>query len=152
MRYYFFPEDISVLEQMINGLYERIKELGKEQGKAAGQSTENMGHDDACQEAVDQARRTTLGRLNDLGEIVGKAIVITREDIIGKGVFDSVRMGAIVELSDGRIFRIGSFMILADHPIMNISYYSPLARALLNKKEGDEIGFQGQFFRIVCIR
>ncbi len=152
MKYYFFREDIAVLEQMINGLYERIKELGKEQGKAAGQSTENMGHDDACQEAVDQARRMTLGRLNDLWEIVGKAIVITRQDIIGKGAFDSVCMGATVELSDGRVLRIGSFMILANHPVANISYNSPLARALLHKKEGDEVGFQGQFFRIIKIR
>lgn len=49
MKYYFFPEDIAVIEQSINGLDERIKELAKEQGEARSQSTENMGHDDACQ-------------------------------------------------------------------------------------------------------
>ena len=143
MRYYFFPEDISALEEMIQELHEKIKELGKEQGIVAKQSTENFGHDDACQEAVDQGRRVVVGRIDYLREVINNTVVVNPEPH-----HDEVRMGATVELSDGRILRIGSFMVLANHPIVNISYGSPLARALFQKQEGDEVEFRGSSFMI----
>ena len=143
MRYYFFLEDISALEEMIQELHEKIKELGKEQGIVAKQSTENFGHDDACQEAVDQGRRVVVGRIDYLREVINNTVVVNPEPH-----HDEVRMGATVELSDGRILRIGSFMVLANHPIVNISYGSPLARALFQKQEGDEVEFRGSSFMI----
>ena len=147
MRYYFFPEDIAVLERVTGELHKKIRELGKEQGEAARQSTENFGHDDACQEAVYQERRVVIARLKNLQEMINGAVIVSPE-----GPFDSVRMGAIIELSDGRTMKIGSFMVFADHPIVNISYNSPLGKALFNKREGDEIEFRGRFFRIKRIR
>jgi len=145
MKYYFFPEDIAVLEQTVNELKRKIRELGKEQGEAARQSTENFGHDDACQEAVYQARTIVIERLKNLREILNNAVIFNPE---GPFSFDMVRMGATVELSNGRVLKIGSFMVFADYPIVNISYDSPLGKALLKKKEGDRIEFQGQFFTV----
>ena len=143
MKYYFFPEDICALEKMIEELHKKIKELGKEQGVVARQSTENFGHDDACQEAVDQGRRVVVGRLDYLREVINNTVVVSPEPH-----YDEVHMGATVELSDGRILRIGSFMVLANHTVVNISYGSPLARALFQKQEGDEVEFRGDSFMI----
>ena len=143
MKYYFFSEDISALEGTIEELHKKIKELGKEQGVVARQSTENFGHDDACQEAVDQGRRVVVGRIDYLREVINNTVVVSPE-----AHYDQVRMGATVELSDGRTVRIGSFMILANHPVTNISYGSPLARALFEKQEGDEVEFRGSSFMI----
>ncbi len=151
MKYYFFLEDMSALDKMIYEQEDRVTQLAKEQGEAASQSTENFGHDDACQEAVDHERRLTIGRLRELRKIVSNSIVITQQEVLCHGALDSVRMGATVELSDGRVLRIGSFMVLAKSPVENISYRTPLARALLNKKEGDEVEFNGQSFKIVKI-
>lgn len=144
---YFLPEDMSALKQLIEELKEKVKELGKEQGQAAGQSTENFGHDDACQEAVDHERRIVLSRLNELHSIVNHGTVFTPEE-----PFDKICLGATVELSNGKTYKIGSYMIFADHPITNISYNSPLGRILLNKTEGEEIKLKDQRLTIIRIR
>ena len=143
MKYYFFFEDIAALELTMEEHRKKIQELGKEQGEMARQTTEIFGHDDACQEAVHDARILVISRLNNLREIINNAVVVNPEK-----VFDSVRLGATVELSDGRLFRIGSYMITADHKVTNISYTSPLAKVLLNKQVGDEIEFRGKVFLI----
>lgn len=147
MRLYFFLEDIAMLEQMIKNLHEKIKELGKEQGEVARQSTENFGHDDACQEAIYQERNIITTRLNNLQEIFRNAIVVRPE-----GCSDTVRMGTIVELSDGCTFQIGSFMVFANYPITNISYNSPLGKVLIGKQEGDKVEFHKQIFTIKHLR
>ena len=143
MKYYFFPEDIAVLERTVKELYDKLRELGKEQGEAAGQSTENFGHDDAGQELVYQDRRVVIARLKNLQEMVNNAVIISPV-----GPFNKVRIGAVVHLGDGRIVRVGSFMVLADHQITNISYNSPLGRVLLDKEVGDKIEFRGSFLSI----
>ncbi len=141
--YYFLPEDIAVLERMVAELHVQIKELGKEQGEAARQSTENFGHDDACQESVHHARTIVLARLGELQRVVNSARIVQPE----KGL-DSVRLGALVRLSDGRSYRIGSYMVFAEHFVRTISYNSPLGRALLGRSRGDEVEFQGKRFVI----
>jgi transcription elongation GreA/GreB family factor len=143
MKYHFFPEDISVLDQTIGELHKKIKELGREQGEAARQSTENFGHDDACQEAIYQERQVTTSRLRSLSEVINNAVVVSPKEQISM-----IQLGSIVELSDGRVFRIGSYMVLANYQIKNISYDSPLGRMLLRRKEGDEIEFREQSFTI----
>ena len=147
MKFYFFLEDIAALEQMIKNLHTKIKELGKEQGEAARQSTENFGHDDACQEAIYQERGIVTAQLNDLQKIFNNAAVVRSE-----GCSNAARMGTIIELSNGRTFQIGSFMVFADSPITNISYNSPLGKVLIGKHEGDKIEFRKQIFTIKHLR
>ena len=149
MKYYFFYKDIVVLRKKVNEMSMKIRELGKEQGEVVGQSTENFGHDDACQEAIEDTRRIIIRRLDELRHILNNAIVFTNE--YSSDSVDSIRIGTIVRLNDGRILRIGSFMVLADYPILNISYVSPLAKVLLGKKEGDKIEFREQLFEIIQI-
>lgn len=139
MKYYFLHKDVVVLGQRLKELQDRVNELGKQQGEASGQSTENFGHDDACQEAIYDERRVVVSQLNTLSEVIMNAVVIKPEKLSGK-----IRFGSMVELSDGRIFRIGSYMVLANHQVENISYNSPLSKALLGKQKDDVIEFLGK--------
>ena len=147
-KYYFFSDDLSVLGKMIKRLSTEIKRLGEEQREVAMQSTENFGHDDACQEVITYERKIILSKIKDLSEIAAKATVI--KDTISADT-NRIRIGKTVELNNSQIFRIGSYMVLANHPVRNISYNSPLARALLGKKKGDEIKFRGKLFKITNI-
>lgn len=146
MKCYFLQEDLWAYEAIANDLRRQLKELGKEQGEVARQSTENMGHDDACQESVEHARQIVVSRLRDLQRSIGQAMVVHP-----KGPFTKVHIGTTVELSDGRTYKIGSFMIFADHGVPTISYASPLAKALMFKKAGDEVNFQGNHFSITRV-
>jgi hypothetical protein len=49
-------EDLFELENRVNKLRSKAKDLGTEQGEANRQSMENFGHNYACQEAIYQAR------------------------------------------------------------------------------------------------
>jgi len=145
-KYYFLREDLFELENRINKLRSKVKDLGTEQGEANRQSTENFGHDDACQEAIYQERVVTLSRLNDLILMLNGAVVIDP-----KGPFDKVRFGSIVELSNRKRLRIGSYSIFAEHPIHTVSYNSPVGLALIGKAEGNEVELFGQKLTIVKI-
>lgn len=147
MRYYFLREDVKALGFRIEELRNRVKQLGKEQGIAAAQSTENFGHDDACQEVVTYDRNVILGQLQNLTAIMNQAEIIEP-----KCPMNAVRFGAIVGLSDGRTIRIGSYMIFAEHfSPEHISYNSPLARAMLGKKVGEEFEFRNQTYVVKSI-
>ncbi|MEK7163049.1 MAG: GreA/GreB family elongation factor [Patescibacteria group bacterium] len=134
MRYYFLKEDLDVLEKMAESLKNKIVKIGKEQGEVARQSTENMGHDDACQEVIYQERRIAVSRLDEIRQILNNA-----ECVKPISASEKVRFGSIVKLDNGKIYKIGSYRILANHSIENISYNSPLGEKLLNKEIGDEI-------------
>ncbi|MEK7094382.1 MAG: hypothetical protein AAB903_03540 [Patescibacteria group bacterium] len=146
MKCYFLPEDIVALRTQIDALHRKLTELGREQGEAAAQSSENMGHDDACQESIYYARGIVVQRLNDLERAIGKAEVVHP-----RGPFQRVQIGATVTLSDGRSFKIGSFMIFANHPTPTISYASPLAQAMMSRVVGEEFEFRNNLFNIVAL-
>jgi len=133
-KFYFLREDILILEERINALHKEIKDLALEQGEANRQSSENFGHDDACQEAVYYRRTVVLSQLKDLVLMLNNAVVIEPQK-----KFERVRFGATVKLSDGRIMRIGSYAIYAQHPMMTISYSSLLGKSLIGKQVGDTI-------------
>ena len=80
MKYYFFFEDIAALELTMEEHRKKIQELGKEQGEMARQTTEIFGHDDACQEAVHDARTLVISRLNNLREIINNAVTTVKPD------------------------------------------------------------------------
>jgi transcription elongation GreA/GreB family factor len=68
-----------------------------------------------------------------------------------KGPFDKVRYGSIVELSNGKRLRIGSYSGFAEHPIHTVSYNSPVELALIGKAEGNGVELFGQKLTIVKI-
>lgn len=138
-KYYFLPEDFKILQHEVEQLRESIFELGRQQGIANAQSTENFGHDDAVQETITIERNVALGRLRNLRDILMHSSVVH-----GKGPFDKVVLGATVKLSNGKSFRIGSYQIFAEHPIQTISYDSGLAKLIMGLEEGDEFSFKGE--------
>lgn len=146
-RYYFLLEDFAALQSKLDALTSKIKDIGNRQGDAARQSTENMGHDDACQEAINEERKLTALRFNELKEIINRAEIV---EPVGHAM--NVRLGAEVELSNGRIFRIGSYLVLAEYEVENISYNSPFARVFINKRVGDVVEFGGEKIEIKAIR
>lgn len=139
MTYYFLLEDFEALRDAVDKLRNEIWELGKQQGIANAQSTENFGHDDAVQETIEQTRRVVIGKLKGLSELIHGAQILQP-----KGPYIKVRLGATVWLSNGKKHRIGSYHIFAEHKIHTISYDSPLARELIGKEAGDEISIRGQ--------
>lgn len=147
IEFYFLKEDLFTLREMVEGLQKRVIELGKEQGEAAGQSTENFGHDDACQEVVEQDRRVVVSRLNDLRKILNHAKMVEPINNSKK-----IRFGSIVELSNGKTYQIGSYRVFAKHLVENISYNSPLGRKLISQEEGDEIVHNGTIITIISIK
>lgn len=146
IKYYFLKEDLLALERQVSKLRSKLKELGKDQGEANRQSTENFGHDDACQEAIYQDRSVLVTRLNNLSLLLKRAVVV---DPIR--LFTSVRLGAVVELDDGRKIKIGSYETFAEYSVQTISYNSPLGRALIGKAVGDEVRFRDQKLKIIRI-
>lgn len=145
--YYFMKEDFIALKELIENFQKRIVELGKEQGIAVNQSTENFGHDDAVQEVVEQDRRIIISRINDMKKILNKAKIIEPSNNKEK-----VRFGSVVELNNGKKYQIGSYRILAKHTIENISYNSPLGQKLISKEIGDEIVHNGTIITIINIK
>jgi transcription elongation GreA/GreB family factor len=143
---YFLREDWIALHERIQQLSREVAELGLEQGEANRQSTENFGHDDACQEAVQQKRTLIVAQINNLTAFLENAYVFEP-----KGPFERIRLGATIDLDDGRKFKIGSYGIFAQHSVQTISYDSPLARMLLGKAEGDSVEYNNKKFVVVKI-
>lgn len=146
IKYYFLREDLLALERQVSELRRKLKELGKDQGEANRQSTENFGHDDACQEAIYQDRSVVVTRLNNLSLLLKRAVVVDPVKPL-----TSVRLGAVVELDDGRKIKIGSYETFAEHSVQTISYNSPLGRALIGKAAGDKVKFRDQKLKIIGV-
>lgn len=147
-KYYFFKEDLLELSRQVRQLHNRIIEMGKEQAEVAGQSTENFGHDDACQEVIEHDRKIILKRLDELSDIINKAELVDKS--INKST-DVIKFGSKVELNNGNVFIIGSYRVLVNHEIKNISYASPLAKKLLGKSEGDLIKHNNNVIKIIKV-
>lgn len=143
MDFFLLVEDYEAAKKKLENLYLQLKELGRLHGEAVQQSTENFGHDDGCQEAVDQDRRVVFSQLRYYKKLVDNAIIIE------PSLSDVVQMGSIVELSNGEIIKIGGDAIVANHPILTISCNSPLAKAILGKRKGEKVEFRGE---VICIK
>jgi len=146
MKFYFLKDDFNAMLEIIKKLEDQIRQLGKDQAVASSQSTEIFGHDDACQESIFQDRRIVIARLHKFKQVVDNVCVIEPCQIC-----HSIGIGSIVELSDGSILQVGSYEVLANYKIENISYNSPLGRCLMNKKIDDKIECFGNKFTIVKI-
>lgn len=137
--FYFLEEDYHALGRIIAQLKNDLEELGKKQGIAVAQSTENMGHDDAVQETITTERTLLILKLSRANGFYNQARVIVSHSR-QKGD-SSIRIGSIVTINQETI-RIGSYQILATHRLENISYMSPLEQALMGHREGDIIHFR----------
>lgn len=143
---YFLPEDYEILKSRVQELQEKVKELGRDQAEANMQSTENMGHDDAVQEVVNNDRNVTLAQLKRLEALLRNAQIIEKKDTGGK-----IRVGSTVTFSNGLKIRVGSFESMENRKPVDVTYVSPLGKSLLGKEVGDEIKIKGEDIEIISI-
>lgn len=146
--YYFLKEDYKQATERLSELSSKIKELADEQAEGRSQSTENMGHDDAVQESVEQERKVVLKQISELSRVLGKAEII--EDISQK---QKIQVGSKVTLSNGKKIKIGSYMSLdkSDGDYVIASYPSPIAKPMIGLEVGDTFNFRGENIEIVSI-
>jgi len=128
-----YEELIKEKEDLINHKRKEIAERLKEAKNSGGDLTENSEYEYAKNEQA-----FIEGRIEQISEILSNYIIIEK-----KGSKGSVGLGATVVIRDedkkkDKEFEIVSF-IESDPEKNKISDESPMGRALLNKKVGDEV-------------
>ena len=150
--FYFLPEDFEDLNDQIEQICEKIKELGKEAGESCQEGAETW-HDNFAFEESQRQQYMWSNRLRELIRVRNNARVIQPSP---QG--DKVSIGRVVTIQDTateetQIFKIGSYMILKEKD--EISYNAPLARMLIGAEIDDErtgkIGGKQKTFRILEI-
>lgn len=133
--YYFLPQDIEPLNNQIAELVKKLHEIGREMGDAVGQSSEtwhdNFGHEEATRQYGMWSRR-----LRELVEVRDNAQTIEplarpQTVVIGS------RVSFVDEQGVKKTLQIGSFTVPEGK--RDVSYISPIARALMGARVGDEI-------------
>ncbi len=145
---YFLSDDYSVLEQKMLEYTARMKALALEQAEGKSQSTENQGHDDAVQEAVEQERRVLNDQISNLSAILKRARLLPNTAVDGR-----VKIGSRVTLSDGRKIKVGSYITFSqrDGGYVVASYPSPVALPMLGLEAGDTFYFRGLEIEILAV-
>ena len=128
-----YEELLKEREDLINNKRKEIAERLKDAKNSGGDLTENSEYEFAKTEQA-----FTEGRIEQINEILNNYIIIERK--IGKGL---VELGSIVIIKDldkkkEKEFKIVS-SIESDPEKNKISDESPMGRALLNRKTGDEV-------------
>ena len=128
-----YKELVKEREDLINNKRKEIAERLKDAKNSGGDLTENSEYEFAKTEQA-----FTEGRIEQINEILNNYIIIERK--IGKGL---VELGSIVIIKDldkkkEKEFKIVS-SIESDPEKNKISDESPMGRALLNRKTGDEV-------------
>jgi transcription elongation factor GreA len=128
-----YEELIKEKEDLINHKRKEIAERLKEAKNSGGDLTENSEYEYAKTEQA-----FIEGRIEQISEILSNYIIIEK-----KGSKGSVGLGVTVVIRDedkkkDKEFKIVSF-IESDPEKNKISDESPMGKALLNKKVGDEV-------------
>lgn len=142
---YFLKEDYEILKTRVQELKDKIKELGQAQAEANMQSTENMGHDDAVQEVVNNDRNVILAQLRRLEGLLQGAQLIEPKKT------DKITLGSIVTFANGLKIRVGSFESMENRKPVDVSYVSPLGKSLIGKEVGDEIKLKDKDVEIISV-
>ena len=150
--FYFLPEDFEDLNDQIERIREKIKELGREAGESCQEGAETW-HDNFAFEESQRQQYMWSKRLRELIHIRDNACVI-RPSPQG----DKASIGRVVTIRDvttgeTQTFKIGSYMIFGERE--GVSYNAPLARTLIGSEVDDErtgkIGGRQKTFRILKI-
>ena len=125
-------------------MIENAKEV--EAARALGDLRENAEYKFACE------RRARLqGELKVLSKLLGKARIITRDDIFA----ESVGVGSVVQLqnSEGGNLKFTLLGPWDTNPEENIiSYQSQLAQSMHGKKVGDSFTFKEEEYKVVGLK
>lgn len=140
MKYYFLPADLAKLEEDIENITLRVREIGREMGESCSEGAEtfhdNFAHEDGTRQQNMWTRRIReLQRMRDLARVIEP-----------KEGYDRVAIGRTVEVHDDvsdtvRCYRIGSYLAYTEG---DVSYTSPIARALIGAACGDVVQWEWQ--------
>jgi transcription elongation factor GreA len=104
------------------------------EARAHGDLSENAEYS-----AAKEAQALNEGRINELEDVLGRAEIIDPTKMSG----GSIKFGATVRLADAESDEEKTWQIVGEHEADvksgRISITSPIARALINKKVGDNI-------------
>jgi transcription elongation factor GreA len=104
------------------------------EARAHGDLSENAEY-----HAAKESQSLNEGRINELEDVIGRAEVIDPSKMSGA----SVKFGATVVLADADTDEEKTYQIVGEHEADvksgRVSITSPIARALINKKVGDNI-------------
>lgn len=131
-KYLFLKEDFDLLEEKIKKVHEEVSRLGKEIG-ASCDETETF-HDNFDYEECGRQQKMWTNRLRQLRQIKGDSKIVSKNK-----EKDHVGLGSIVELKINGTSsqkKIGSFLTFRDE---DLSYESPIAKAIIGKKAGDTV-------------
>lgn len=150
--YYFLQEDFQKLNQQIEDICTRIKEIGKDMGESCREGAETF-HDNFAYEDGERQQYMLSKRLRELIGIRNNSHIVTSQQSS-----DTVTIGKTVVVCDQSgnkdSFRIGSFMTFTPDDSV-ISYNSPLARLITGAKIGEirsgKIGHSQKQIRVISI-
>ena len=133
---YFLKQDLEAFDARIKELRDKLEETLKEGGESTRQSSETW-HDNFPFEEAQRQFSLLAGQLQKLVDIRKRAklaVAPVPEDKVAIGSTVTIRDEASCEL---KMFKIGSFLVLADDSGETISYNSPLAQIIIGAKIGE---------------
>ena len=144
-KYYFLIGDYNALLLKMNSVVEEIKRIGEEIGESCSES--ETFHDNFDYEEGGRQQKMWTEHFMRLKKIKENA-----EIIASNNTTDFAGIGNLIEMETvtGEKFkkRIGSYLTFSDD---DISYKSPLAKAIIKKKVGDIIHANHKTFTIKSI-
>lgn len=150
--FYFTREDFQELNEQMEKICDKIKEIGQEIGKSCQEGADTF-HDNFAYEDGERQQYMWSNRLRELIRIRNNSRVITPD--LNR---DTVSMGRTITIrnemtGETKTFKVGSYMVLKDSK--TISYNAPFVRPLIGAKIDETresvIGGHKKIFKILKI-
>ena len=130
--YKFLPDDFKHLEQEIEQLSTRIKEIGQDMGKSCQEGAETF-HDNFAYEQGERDQRMWAQRRHELLKFKNHAQIVnpSLNPIVSIGKRIKIKNQ---ETGEEQTWTIGSYLTFEDE---HISYAAPIAKLLIGAKSGE---------------
>lgn len=152
MVFYFLEEDLKILDEQIERLTRKIKEIGKEMGESCQEGAETY-HDNFAYEDGERQQTMWIKRVNELLKIRNAARIVRVGESAGHVGIG--RIAVLVDQDTGaeKTICVSSFMTFNGEN--TVSYEAPLARMIMGAEVGDVrsgmLGGKKKIFEIVEI-
>jgi len=135
--FYFLKEDLDELTALIEGICQKIKEIGKDMGRSCQEGAETY-HDNFAHEDGVRQQHMLSTRLRELITVKNNARVVSPELTGGMAGIGRTVTFLDKNTNETQTFKIGSYMTIQDKEENTISYDAPLARILIGAKKGEK--------------
>lgn len=153
MAYYFLPTDFEKLNEQIQQIVSRIKEIGRIMGESCREGAETY-HDNFAYEDGERQQQMWSVRFRELVRVRDDARVVNPEKPCERVGIGCTVVVLDMDTDEEKTLQIGSYMTFNGNA--SVSYNAPLARMLLGGSQGDirkgVIAGRKRCFEIVEIR